>query len=224
MKSKFILLFLLSLMAACSDINYDGETRLVLEGKLVDEQGVPMPNRYVDVAVYSNQRFGSYASDVISDGTTNSNGDFRLIIPAPRNFENYMSIRINPDDKNYQYKEFALIQRKNFTNFRFNAQTITLYPKESLSTLTVTLQQQNFDNELTALNVDGLTSNTTIFVNPLVVDYEPFERYFDVLKNQNVTLHYTITDYSNPGNPESTDYEVVIAIGNQPQTNYILTY
>jgi hypothetical protein len=225
MIKKIVLLFIVGLFfSSCNDINYDSETRLVIEGRLVNENGESMSNRYIDIAVYNELGYGAYATDVISSGTTDVNGNFRYIIPAPKDFSHYMSIRINSVSNSYQHKEYALIQRKDFTNYRFNVGTATLYPTQSIATLNVITQQVNPQNELVYLNIDGLRSDETIFINPLQPDYELFENYFSVIKNQTVRLHYTIMDRSNPNNPESTDYETPIVIDNEQQINYTLNY
>lgn len=219
-----LLLFVGVLLAGCTDINYDGETRLVLEGRLVNEQGEPLPNRYVDIAVYATANYGSHSSDIISSGTSDLNGNFQFIVPAPKGVNNHMSIRINPGNNSYQYKEFALIQLKDFEDYRFDVHDVTMYARESIVWLVVTLQQSNVAHILTHLDIEGNRADETVFINPLVLDYQPYDNYFSVVRNQTVVLHYTILDQSDPNNPMSTDYELPINIGNEPQVNYLLNY
>lgn len=221
---KIALLFLILLIAGCTDIHYDGATRLVLEGRIINEEGQPLANRFIDVAVYNGQNYRSYAQDVISAGRTDGNGRFRLIIPAPQGVNNNMSIRINMNATDYQYKEFALIQRKDFRDYRYNINDVVLYRQDLISTLIVTTQQDNPMREITSVTIEGEQAEETVFVNSYEIDYIGYTYSFKVVKNQTVVLHYSVTDYTTPNSPQTTAYSIPIAINNSAQTNYTVTY
>ncbi|SCX89301.1 peptidase associated/transthyretin-like domain-containing protein [Flavobacterium caeni] len=218
---KITVLFLLFAAWGCSDINYDGETRLVFEGRIVDEENRPIANRDVDVAVYARPGYGLHPSDVISSTITDANGTFRMIVPAPKGIENTMSVRINKSGIGYQYKEFALVQNKDFSDYRFDLQTIVLYRNESVVRLNVMTVQEQANTFVSGIELEGMRADQTVFVNPFETDYVPYDFSFFVLRNQTVTLHYTITDYSAPDNPQQTPYAIPIAIGDSTANHTI---
>ena len=184
---------------------------------------IAIANRFVDIGVYNGPSYGPYAQDIISAGQTDMNGAFQLIIPAPQGINNNMSIRINPNTTDYQYKEFALIQRKDFTDYRFNVNDVILYRQESISNLIVITQQDNQMHEINVVKIDGLQSDETVFINSNVLDYIDYVYSFSVVKNQTVTLNYSVTDYT-PNNPQTTNYSIPVAINTDAQTNFTINY
>ena len=221
---KIILFFVLLLISGCTDIRYDGSTRLVLEGRIINREGQPLGNRYIDIAVYNGEKYGSNAQDIISAGQTDANGQFQLVIPAPQGINNNVSIRINPNATDYQYKEFALIQRKDFMDYRYSLNDVVLHLQNSISNLVVTTQQDNPMREISLVRIEGEQAEETVFVNshPINFIYDVYS--FSVIKNQTVMLHYSVTDYTTPNNSQTTDYSVAVAITNAAQTNYTINY
>lgn len=119
--------FLLTLLSGCYSIDYDGGTRLLITGKIVDPAANPAPDQSIRVSVYEPE---SNNRDVISNGVSDASGNFKLVIPAPKNEENFISVEINK----YGYPEeniiFDSITRSDFNNYKLDLGLITLSPRK----------------------------------------------------------------------------------------------
>lgn len=91
MKRIILIICILFSLTSC-EIQYDGETKIVVTGKIIDQNGIPIPKKNIDITIYSD---GIYTpSDLISFGKSDQNGNFTLVFPAPK--EDYkFSISIN---------------------------------------------------------------------------------------------------------------------------------
>ncbi len=225
MIKRIILLFLTAAAtSACSDIYYESETRLIVEGRLVDKDGQPVPAQYIDVMVTESDIDGQ-SSNIISFGHSDASGNFRFAIPAPRNTENFINVRINPnDDPPYQTKQFLRIGRHNFNQYRFNLNTVTIYKRSEIASLGVTTERTDDMHYLEKLTVEGIRADSYVAIVPEQMDYIPDYYQFEVAKDQTVNLKYTIADFSDPNHPVRTDYNIPIAIGNNESYSYTLTY
>lgn len=227
MLKKITLLFLIATsFIGCNDIYYDAETRLVIEGKLVDQNGNPVPEQQIDIVV-SQDTFG-HSSDVITYGVSDASGAFKFVIPGPKNDDNTVTVRINQNSgypiSAYQDKLFTDIRKWDFMGYRLNLNTVVLYRQADIANLYVATEQTDEHHALTAIAVEGKKANRVVSFDPVPLDYIPNEYMYDVLKNQTVNLKYTVTDYTDANNPESTDYNIPILIDSNPFTNYTLTY
>lgn len=227
MIKRIILLFMVaSAVMACDDINYDSETRLVIEGQLIDKNGNAIPNQDVDIAVYDDDDVSlgvsQYPDDVISFGSSDATGKFKLIIPAPKGEENTIGVRINRHSSNFQHKEFLLIRRKDFINYRFNLNQVKLYQAEDIATLTIYPNQTHPDHELKKASIEGSLAEEFVYVNP-IAPILPYSLTAQVLAGQTVTVRYEVIDYSGDG-PVVTEHTVDVVIGSGQTTNYTLNY
>lgn len=230
MIKNIVLLFVAVLgFSSCNDIYYDAETRLVVEGRLVDKNGNAIPNQYIDVLVVEFDEFNGYNSnDIITNGSSDADGRFKFVIPGPRNATNAINVRINKfngyNTNGYQEKQFVNIQRKDFVDYKFNINTAILYKNTDLVSLNINTMQTDEHRLISDIFIEGNLANSVVAVNPVnLLDYIPYDYYFELLKNQTVNLKYTVTDYTDINNPVPTNYVVPIQINNQ-NVDYTLTY
>lgn len=219
MKQILLLICILFSLTSC-EIQYDGETKIAVTGKIIDENGNPIPEKNIDITIYSDYSYTS--SDLISFGKSDQNGNFALIFPAPQG-ENNFSISIN--NLNNQTNEFQtkeIIAKKiNFENYKLDLKNITLNKKESITTLTLLLNKTSTNKQLTEIKIEGKQANSLVDLNPLRNDPNYFETFYNVIKNQTIVLKYTVIDYSNNG--ATTVQSISIPIANDA-VKYTITY
>lgn len=230
MKRITLLICILFLITSC-EIQYDGETKLVVTGKLIDQDKKSLANKNVEIRVLAQFGFAPPTSDLISFGKSDNNGNFTLIFPATRD-ENDLLISINESTNQtveFQTKRINAL-KLNFDNYKLDLHKITLYKNESITKLRLvlnkistnkTVKDFKIEGELATinvdLNVDGLEQNDPYSKNNYF--YEIANQ--TVVKNQTVILKYTIVDYSNNG--ATTLESVSIPIHNDPVL-YTITY
>lgn len=219
---KKILFFCFLLYLISCEIQYDGETKIVLIGKLIDENENPLPDKDIEVTIYGGSTILS-SSDLISYGKSNQDGSFTLIFPAPKN-DNEISISINNlinQTNEFQEKEFRA-KKNNFENYKLDLNKITLYKKESVTNLKLILNTTSTNKRLENIKIEGKLPNFYINLNPLSDSSGYLETFYNVIKNQNITLKYTIIDYSN-STIVSKEETVIIPINDTPVI-YNLSY
>lgn len=208
---KILLLVLPLLLLSCG-VEYDAETRLVSETKIVDKLGNPIGGQPVEVWVSDNG-----LSDMISNTVTNANGESLLIFPAPNDLENgRIEIRF-PQNNAFQEKRFMEIKRDDFTDYKYTLNDVVLYPLEDLTYLFIELLSTS-GGTLTALYLENNSAADFVYINQPEEQSEP-QTYFQVLKNSTVDLVYTVRS---PGGVESTQ-SVAVPVGNA-NTSYTLNY
>lgn len=225
MIKKIASFFLLALFYGCNDINYDSQTRLVLQGEIVNRAGEPVANQAIDVAIYnhdldSNDQEYS-ATDVISYGYTDGMGAFKLVFPAPKNESHRIGLRINHLGGNYQNKEFLRIKREDFTEFRLDLGSIYLYKQSEICQLFINPTTSNENHELRSVAVEGLLAERFVYHHPFETDLMNLRKA--VVKGQTVKLKYEVIDHSNPEPVILTD-SVNVNIGLLSELNYTLHY
>lgn len=219
---KIIIVFCVLFCLTSCEIQYDGETKIVLTGKIIDENGNSLPNKDIEVIINGGSTLFTN-SDLISFGKSNQDGNFTLIFPAPKN-ENEISISINNrfnQINEFQEKVFEA-NKNNFKNYKLNLNEITLFKNESITNLKINLNKTSTNKQIEKIIVEGKMPNSWINLNPLPNNSGYFETFYNVIKNQNITLKYTIIDYSNSPST-SKDETVVIPIRDTPVI-YNLTY
>lgn len=222
---KLFLLLLVPLLFGC-DIQYDGNTKLVVKGSVVDKNNNPITNKAIKLYVSRNGGqipFLFYIpseTNYIGKATTDSNGSYVMVIPQPTNFSEII-IETNEDSNQLNGKQFRNINLSNFTNFQYVAPISKLYSKSDLANLTVTLNNINTTTELLKLEYIGNIPNEIELINPLEEDYPNFIQNLKVEKNQTVILKYKTINYLT--NTTSTN-QVNITIDNSNTVNYTLNY
>jgi hypothetical protein len=220
MKRITLILCILFSLISC-EIQYDGETKIVVTGKIVDENDIPISEKNIEVSI-SGGGFITPSSDLISYGKSDKNGNFTLAFPAPKN-GNQIFISINDlinQTNEFQSKEFVAI-KNNFENYKLDLNKITLYKRESITTLKLILNQTSTNKQLKDIEIEGKQANSYIDLNPILNNSDYLNTYYSVVKNQTVTLKYIIIDHSNAATP--TTHSISIPIINDVVT-YTITY
>lgn len=219
---QIALIFCILFWATSCEIQYDGETKMVVTGKLIDENGNSLPEKDIKITVEGGGFLLSPADDLISYGKSDQNGNFTFIFPAPKNGNRiYISINdiINQPNE-FQSKTYVATEN-NFENYKLDLDKITIYKKESITTLRLVLNQTSTNKQLKDIKIEGKQPNTSVYFNPLPNNSDYLVNFYDVIKNQTVVLKYTIIDYSNSATP--TNYSISIPIANDAAT-YTITY
>lgn len=208
-------------MTSC-EIQYDGETRIAVTGKIIDENGNPIPEKDIEITIYSDYMYTP--SDLISYGKTDQNGNFTLVFPAPKGELEFL-ISINKlinQTSELQSKEI-IAKKANFENYKLDLNNITLYKNESITTLKLILNKTSTNKRLIDIKIEGKQTSNYIDLNPNPLQTSPnyMDTFYYVLKNQTIVLKYTIIDYSNNG--ATTTNSVSIPISND-SVNFTITY
>lgn len=224
MKKLFFLL-LVPLLFGC-EIQYDGNTKLVIKGSVVDRYNNPIINKSVNL--YVSREGGQIPflfyipseTNYIGKATTDSNGNYIMVIPQPSNFSEII-VETNDESNQLNGKQFRNINISNFANFQYTAPTSKLYLKSDLANLSVNLNNINSTTELLKLEYIGNIPNEIEFINPLADDYPNLIQNLNVEKNQTVILQYKIIDHLTN---TTTTNQVNITIDNSNAVNYTLNY
>ena len=219
MKRITLILCILFSLISC-EIQYDGETKIVVTGKIIDQNGNPIPEKNIDITIYSDDMYTP--SDLISYGKSDQNGNFTLIFPAPK-VDYKFSVSINNlinQTSEFQAKEI-IAKKINFENYKLDLDKITLYKRESITTLKLILNQTSTNKQLKDIEIEGKQANSYIDLNPLQNNSDYLNTYYSVVKNQTILLKYTIIDHSNATTP--TAHSISIPIINDAVT-YTITY
>lgn len=216
--NKLIILFVF-ILTSCG-IEYDGETKLVVKGKVVDENNIPIANKEVNLFV-SNESYKTsigYSTDCIGITKTNNEGVYTMVFPKPKNFGE-IYVDINKNDNLYNNKQFRNIQNHNFNAYQLHLPTSILYQKNTLALLNIFLNQTNISHQLKNIELIGLVPNEIEFLNPPTHFASYMERF--VKKNQNLILRYTVFNHSTN---QTTILDQNIIIDNSNIINFTLNY
>lgn len=217
---------LLLVLVSC-EIEYDGETKLLVKGIIIDDNNNPITNQDIKLFVSrasSSVPFVFYLpseSNFIGKATTDSNGAYTMVIPKPQSNFSEILILINEEQNQYIQKQLRNIQIENFINYELNLGVKKIYNVSSLSLLTVTPNQINSNKELIRIEYIGEVANEIEYINPLATDYQYYEMTKKVRKNQNLVIRYTLKNYST--NADEIIEETII-IDASPTINYTLNY
>ncbi|TRW25835.1 hypothetical protein FMM05_06330 [Flavobacterium zepuense] len=246
MKKLFYLILVFLLLTGCDDrLEYSGTKKIVFEGRIVDENNLPLNN--IDVSVYVSKEgsggessfiFGAHSDsdeDIITYTTTDSNGYYRMIFPMPRDQDN-IALFINREvetsthyNSNYSNSIITGIKPENITDFDLNFGEQRIFNLDNQTELTVTVNNiplyyyGYIDIELAGLVNDAIYDYNL----PAHFNYDTTGPYddtsahyvFKVAKNQDIVFTY------NNGivNGISSYAQTTIHIGNEP-VNYIIEY
>ncbi len=186
-KTIIICLFLVS---ACT-IPYDAETRFVFETKIVNSAEEPLKNIEISVVVYSGS--GSLNSgETISFGTSDANGNIRLVFPSPKFDKNYkINIRSNFDE-NLAYESLSIspIGKNDFENYQLVIPKIYRLTFDEATYVAINYFSNNSTKSLVSSKVNGIHSsvNTNFDDDQNTIN----QSLFFVKKNQTIQVVYTV--------------------------------
>jgi hypothetical protein len=225
---KLALLLLLCLFSCTKE--YDGQTKIVIKGKIVNSNNNPVTNKEVkfygpifnqeSVVIFTPEYL---ATTVVGQAITNSNGEYVIVVPDPANNYSDIIIETNADNNSLNKKQFRNIMRENFKNYELNLPVSVLYQKAELAQLSIMLNKVNTNNELKKIDFIGVLVSEVedINVKESEVGFNLFDLERIVKKNQTIVLRYTVLD--KVANTTSIA-EQNIEIGNLDNVKYTLNY
>jgi len=211
---NILYLFILIAFVSCGDIQYDGEKRLVFKTTIRNANNEPLPNSYVEVSISN-----SFASDLISKGKTNQNGELTLIFPSPQS-DTSINLKIYNEETGYMPKEIFNIKKTDFINYLFDFQNASLLKNEEVAPLNLTYNQTNFNNTIRKVSIVGMYHLNIEFYNLDPESFNELPNQILIKKNQSFQLRYTV--FNSITNSETTS-SVTLSIANDA-INYTLNY
>ena len=224
---KIVILLVLILSSCTNEIQYLGTEKVVIKGKIIFENNLPIPNHKISVNIIKNgsyQLFGSndYETNLIAFGNTDSNGNYTFVFPKPSNFDD-IEITTNEEDIIYNSQKISQFNMDDFLNFQFDAPTMKIFEKQNLTKLKITLNPQSSNTALKKIEYIGQVAEENIRINitPETEYYNNIQLNKMVKKNQTLIVRYTKINYTT--NVTTVTDENVI-IDNSDQINYILNF
>lgn len=218
----YLLSLFLTLFFSC-EINYDGDERLLVTGRILNENNLPIPNQDVEFWIYKGSGAGG-DDDLISLTATDNNGQFLMLIPSPNN-EDGFELKISDPDTIYQHKILHRILDKNFTNYEYNIGDIVLYQHHVITNAYITFNKTTVNTSLMDVKFKG-DADYLVWVNEPEIyygDYEPtlaHDYYKNVPLNSTLTITYTVRDNSTE---TLSTHEATVTINNE-NLEYIINY
>ena len=235
MKKIITSLLLLLLLQSCDKV-YNLKERYTVEFQVNDTNLNPLPNINIDLYpgdapyfYYSNKDFSSnkgnifptneFDLDLISFGETNQNGQVKLHFPEPNQGLSAFSTFISDTENQYKSLKIAF-NESDFDNNYLSAAGLKLYRLDDLVQLDI---RTNLGENIRLLDY---TLNGNIAYNELIyndieaVQSFTFENGFDVQKNQNIILSYTLEEFTDTG-IVTTNEEINLSI-NEDNLEYTI--
>lgn len=197
-KNLFIIIILTTI--SC-EIEYDGETKLVVKGNIKNENSEAIYNKEVKLFVTRNSSYLPFIfyypseTNFIGKVFTDDSGNFTMVIPKPKNNFNEIIVEINDDSNLLNSKRIVNIQTDNFNNYELNLGEFKLFNKSNLCHLQIIPNQVNPENELLELSYEGNIAHEIIFYNLPEEHSYYYEIEKNVSKNQTLLLNYKIKNH-----------------------------
>jgi hypothetical protein len=223
------LLFLTSILLLSACITYDGNSRLMVEGRLLDREGNPIPD--IPVTVLAQKAgiyipFVFYIPDVnnnVNQQLTDSDGRFKMLFPEPIDADEII-VAVNRPTLKYPANDkinSRTIFNVQVSNFRQNALSLgelELFDVDQTTDLTIEMKPSSpVDRKGVRLRFEGLTRNQEDDFNRTMSGYifsEVYQR-LSVATNQVGAIYYDVVDFNDNVLYSSSR---IIPIGEAPVT------
>jgi hypothetical protein len=233
MKKIITSLLLLLLLQSCDKV-YSLKERYTVEFQINDTNLNPLPNINIDLYpgdapyfYYSNKDFSSNKGnifsndelDLISFGETNQNGHVVLHFPEPNRGLSVFSTFISDTENQYKSLKIAF-NESDFDNNYLSAAGLKLYRLDDLVQLDI---RTNLGENIRLLDYTlngNIAYNELIYSDIEAVQIFTFGDGFDVQKNQNIILNYTLEEFTDTG-IVTTNEEINLSI-NEDNLEYII--
>lgn len=198
MKKIAVLLFFV--FYSCT-IEYDGETKIVIKGKILTSQNIPLPNQEVKLLVRRESFMIPFVfylpseSNFIGTAKTNSKGEYIMVIPKPTKNYNEIIVQINEEENQFNKMQIRNIKTDNFSNYEVNLGISTIFLKSELVQLQIIPTPLSANRELISITYIGEVSREIVYFNPLENESIYYQTFSLVKKNQNLILEYSVKDY-----------------------------
>ena len=187
---KKIILISLFLTYSCA-IPYDAETRLVFETKIVNSLDEPLKNIEISVDVYNGSGY-SDNNETISFGTSDDNGNIRLVFPSPKFDKNYKINVRSSFDENMGYESFSIspILKNDFENYKLVIPKIYRLTFDEATYVSINYFSNNINKSVVSSKVNGIHSslNTSFDDDQNTIN----QSLFFVKKNQTIQIVYNV--------------------------------
>lgn len=205
-------------MLLSCDIKYDGDTRIQITGKIIDENNLPISNQ--DIKVFATQESTYGETNQIGVGKSDNNGVYSIYFPQAYNFDSYY-IEINKEYSNELSEiTYLNIKNENFINYSLSIPNSKLFLKSNLADLNISYNQINTNNILQNVEFIGEICTSQIDLNAPSNSFQEIN-YRKIKKNQTIELKYTLFNTTT----QSTSVQsAFISVGNTNTVNYILNY
>jgi hypothetical protein len=225
---KKLLFVLLSIFILSCEIEYDGETKLVVKGKVLLENNLPLENQ--EIKLYVNRESFSIPfifyipseTNFIGKATTNSMGEYTMVIPKPIANYNEIILELNSNNS-YNNRQIRNIDTNDFSNFELTIEPTKLYQLTNLASLSVNLNQVNSNYQFIKINYVGEYTSEISFFKP--IDNENYAFYNDlyqlVQKNQELIIQWEVKDITTN---TILNFEEVLIIDESDFIEYTLNY
>ncbi len=218
---KILLLFFTLLICYSCEIQYDGETRIVVQGQLIDKNNNPLSDKKIEITTYSDDTYGG--SNLISYANTDAEGRFTLVFPAPKSEGIFIQTLINEHQNNGLQSKIINALKKNFSNYKLDLKQIVLYETKDIAQLDIHLNKISTTKQITDIHIEGLQADYFTNLTAETNQNQFLTTRFDVIKNQNINLSYTLFDYTDPKKTITTNQKAVIEV-NSENVIYTITY
>lgn len=217
---KWLSVFSFLFFASCS-IQYEGDERLIVTGRLADSFNNPIAGANMETHTYieNGYLFGN-STDLISFTKTDENGNFKMSFPKPVDYQN---TKIDVIANNtLQEKNFRFINLSDFSDYKLDLGIIKLYQENETSALKITLNQMNNWNQIVKIQLIGDIAEDEIWINSPHVEYDYNNLFIKkVAKNQLLTVKYKV---KNSITDVVSLQETNIIIGNDDTTLHTIDY
>lgn len=207
MKSRNLYVYLMVIICCSCGIEYDGETKLVTKGRILDVNNQPLAN--IPIQIFDVRRGfsggflfpGSPGQTIeISNTTTDTNGEYLMLTPRPKNTDE-RKIKINSlYDSPIQSKTISAITNDVYNNYELNLGATKIYPKSEIVNLMVILNQVNFSHRIINIQLMGEDATFEVPFQPFLFtggNYYNYLNPFQVLKSQNILIVYEVLNIQN---------------------------
>jgi hypothetical protein len=223
------LLFLTSILLLSACITYDGNSRLMVEGRLLDREGNPIPD--IPVTVLAQKAgiyipFVFYIPDVnnnVNQQLTDSDGRFKMLFPEPIDADEII-VAVNrptlkyPSNDKINSRTIFNVQVSNFRQNALSLGELELFDVDQTTDLTIEMKPSSpADRKGVRLRFEGLTRNQEDDFNRTMSGYifsEVYQR-LSVATNQVGAIYYDVVDFNDNVLYSSSR---IIQIGEAPVT------
>jgi len=219
-KRLFLLLLFPLIFTGCGldELDYDGETKILFEGRIVDENQEPLRNIYVSIYLANEDD-----TDIINHTTTDNNGYFKMAFPKPIDAD-YVALLVNSDNYNpvnpdYSNTTIQSIELDGRHGYNINFNDIAIFPLVNATTLSINVNAGEIT--MPAFNLIGLVDYNYIDFDLPLSDNLIYnnEAQFTVAKNQIIKLKYETRNAT--GQLIINEQEIII---NEVPVTYEFTY
>lgn len=223
MLKKLLCFSMLStLLISCE--SYDWHTKLIFEGRIVDQNGNPVQGVTVSTYIHDNYGWFSYAeSEIISYTKTDGNGYYRMMFPDPQS-EDEILLLINKDKSGHRLDPSVSdivirnIREHNFNDFLINFGDQRIFREQNSTAFNLSIIDDPAQNaEISDVSIEGMIQQNSIDYNiaGAAIFYEYQHIAYTVAINQAITINYTLMTFG-PSGPEYSENSIVLQVGTEP--------